>query len=121
MFGAPEATFPLGRVALEPTPAGHDRRDDSRSRPQELDPMDHVNNAVYADWLEERVIAAGGEADVRAIPRTMRLEYARAVDAGATILVDAWRDERGWSARVRDEAGGDFLRARLEPPAASSP
>ena len=23
-------------------------------RPQELDPMDHVNNAVYADWLDER-------------------------------------------------------------------
>ena len=23
--------------------------------------MDHVNNAVYADWLDEAVIAAGGE------------------------------------------------------------
>ena len=83
--------------------------------------MDHVNNAVYADWVDERVIGAGGEADVRAIPRTMRLEYARAVDAGATILVDAWREERGWSVRVHDEAAGDFLRARLEPAAVSSP
>ena len=53
--------------------------------------MDHVNNAVYADWLEERVIAAGGVADVRAIPRLARLEYARAAEAGSTV--DAtWRD-----------------------------
>ena len=29
----------------------------SASGPQELDPMDHANNAVYADWLDERVIA----------------------------------------------------------------
>ena len=119
-FWAPEANFPLGRVALDQAPASQIAAT-IRARPQELDPMDHVNNAVYADWVDERVIGAGGEADVRAIPRTMRLEYARAVDAGATILVDAWRDERGWSVRVRDEAGGDFLRARLEPAAVSSP
>ena len=24
--------------------------------------MDHVNNAVYADWLDEAVLAAGGNA-----------------------------------------------------------
>ena len=38
--------------------------------------MDHVNNAVYADWLDEAVLAAGGEAAVRAVPRLARLEYA---------------------------------------------
>ena len=119
-FWAPDANFSLGRVALDQAPASQIAAT-IRARPQELDPMDHVNNAVYADWVDERVIGAGGEADVRAIPRTMRLEYARAVDAGATILVDAWREERGWSVRVRDEAGGDFLRARLEPAAVSSP
>ena len=39
------------------------RRDARRTfavRPHELDPMDHVNNAVYLDWLEEAVLAAGG-------------------------------------------------------------
>lgn len=82
--------------------------------------MDHVNNAVYADWVDERLLEAGGEADIRSIPRTMRLEYARAVDAGATVLVDAWRDDVGWSCRVRDEAGEDYLRARLEPTEVSS-
>jgi acyl-ACP thioesterase len=114
-FWAPQASFPLGRVALDEAPADEAAVLPVHVRPQELDPMDHVNNAVYADWVDERLLGAGGEADVRAIPRTMRLEYARAVDRGATVLVDAWRDAGGWSCRVRDEAGVDCLRARLEP------
>ena len=77
--------------------------------------MDHVNNAVYADWVDEAVIRAGAERDVRAIPRTMRLEYARAVEAGASVLADVWRDGSGWSSRIRDTGGVEYLRARLEP------
>jgi acyl-ACP thioesterase len=113
-FGAPEATFLLGRVALEdmPTTADHEA---FAVRPQELDPMDHVNNAVYADWVDEGILASAGEADVRALPRTMRLEYARAVDASATVAAETWRDDSGWSCRIRDASGADYLRARLEP------
>jgi acyl-ACP thioesterase len=111
-FWAPVATFPLGRVTLAEPP-------DERLgltidvRPQELDPMDHVNNAVYADWVDESVMRHGGEADVRAIPRTMGLEYARAVEAGGKVLVDAWRERTGWSVRVRDASGTEYLRSRL--------
>jgi acyl-ACP thioesterase len=90
-------------------------------RPQELDPMDHVNNAVYADWVDERILGLGGEPDVRAIPRTVRLEYARAVEPGSTILAEAWRDEGGWSCLLRDAAGAAYLRARLEPDEVNSP
>ena len=62
VFGAPDAPFALARVPLaDPPPAARSSR--FAVRPQELDPMDHVNNAVYADWLEEQVIAAGGLAD----------------------------------------------------------
>ncbi len=115
-FWAPEATFPLGRVALGDPPPDVDGASIS-VRPQELDPMDHVNNAVYADWVDEQVIRSGGEEDVRIIPRVIRLEYARAVDAGATVVADAWRDADGWSCRIRDAAGNECLRARLEPAA----
>ena len=77
--------------------------------------MDHVNNAVYADWLEEQVMAAGGRADVRSIPRVARLDYARAAEAGATVEATTWPDRRGqWSCRVTDADGADLLRARLE-------
>jgi acyl-CoA thioester hydrolase len=59
-FPAPLSNDTLGRVALPAAPrsAAHAR---FRVRPQELDPMDHVNNAVYVDWLEESVLAAGAD------------------------------------------------------------
>lgn len=118
-FGAPPATFALARVDLGDPP------DEARTatfsvRPQELDPMDHANNAAYADWLEEQVIEAGGDAGVaatRALPRLARLEYARSAERGATVLATTWRDPdgAGWSCRVDAADGTALLRARLEP------
>lgn len=113
VFGAPPASFGLARVAVGEMPP-----DASRTRltvrPQELDPMDHVNNAVYADWLDEAVLAAGGTTAVRDVPRLARLEYARAAAAGASVDVGVWPDGDAWSCRLGD-ADGDLLRARLEP------
>jgi hypothetical protein len=71
---------------------------------------------VYADWVEEQVIAAGGLADVRVIPRLARLEYARAAEAGATVDAVTWREAAGWSCRIADSAGPELLRGRLERP-----
>ena len=113
--------IPLGRVALGDPPADVDGASFT-VRPQELDPMDHVNNAVYADWVDEQVIRPAAMADVRAIPRVIRLEYARAVDAGATV-VDRRVARAGRSGRAgsRDAVGAECLRARLEPAAVSRP
>ena len=114
MFGAAAATFPLARVDLPP-PADVATPNRFDVRPQELDPMDHVNNAVYADWLDEQVTVAGGVEAVRAIPRFARLEYARAAERGATVEARTWRDDEGsWSCRIDDIAGTELLRARLE-------
>jgi acyl-CoA thioesterase FadM len=113
VFGTTQTAIELGRVELGDAPAGATRAA-LTVRPQELDPMDHVNNAVYADWLDERVIAAGGRADVRAIPRVARLDYARAAEAGATVEATTWRGLDGpWSCRIADADGADLLRARL--------
>jgi acyl-ACP thioesterase len=118
VFGAPNVTVPLARVGLDDSP------EDAATaafavRPQELDPMDHANNAVYGDWLEERIIDAGGAAGVaatRAIPRLARLEYARPADSGATVHATTWlAADGGWSCRLTDPSGVDLLRARLEP------
>ena len=112
IFGMPQGPVSLARVDLPSAPAEADRASFT-VRPQELDPQDHVNNAVYADWLEERVLAAGGSDDVHAIPRLVRLEYARAAEAAATVTADTWRDTGdSWACRIAD-AGGDLLRARL--------
>ena len=79
--------------------------------------MDHVNNAVYADWLDEAVIATGpdGLDATRALPRLARLEYARAAEPGAEVTASTWADEAGWSCAIADSAGTALLRARLEP------
>jgi len=113
-FGAPEATVALGRVELgsASSDAVVGRFD---VRPQELDPMDHANNAVYADWLDEAVIAAGDLAATRAVPRRVRLEYAQSAERGATVGSTVWRADDGWSCRLSDAAGTELLRARLEP------
>jgi acyl-ACP thioesterase len=117
VFGAPAATFGLARV--DPgEPAADATRTRLEVRPQELDPLVHVNNAVYADWLDEAVLAAGGEAAVRAIPRLARLEYVRAIEPGTHPEIAVWPAGGGWSCRVTDADGtarADRLRARLEP------
>jgi len=113
IFGATSGAFGLARVALDEAPR------DAASvavtvRPHELDPMAHVNNAVYADWLEEAVAQAGDPDAARAIPRLMRLEYAAPADAAARLTADVWQDDAGWSYRLHDSVGGELLRARLE-------
>jgi len=116
-FRIPEATGQVGRVALPPAPPGASTgRRSFAVRPQELDPMAHVNNAVYLDWLEEAVLALGGEAargDLASIPRRYRLEYAVAADAGASVADEAWRDDGGWSYRLTAPDGPDLFRATV--------
>ena len=111
-FGTPKATFPLGRVDVG-EPAADARTATFEVRPQELDPMDHVNNAVYADWLDEAVIGAGDPAAARAVPRLARLEYARSAEPAATLSGVVWQADGGWAYRLSEAAGPELLRARL--------
>jgi acyl-ACP thioesterase len=120
-FRIPVSTDQIGRVALPATPVDASRRS-FEVRPQELDPMDHVNNAVYLDWLEEAILRAapapaGGRAALATTPRVYRLEYAAAADPDTTITDAAWPGEDGgWSYRLSGPDGTDLFRARLEPP-----
>jgi acyl-ACP thioesterase len=117
-FRIPEMTGQIGRVALPPTPASAARRSFT-VRPHELDPMDHVNNAVYVDWLEESIVSAdpaGGRRLLAAVPRRYRLEYAAAADPGMNLTDASWTDESGMTAyRLSvDDGGGDLFRATFE-------
>ena len=86
-------------------------------RLRELDPLNHANNGVYLDWLEEAVIAAGadGESAAAGLPRRYRMEYLRPAERGAALVSSAWRDGPGWAYRLSDDDGADLLRGRLEP------
>jgi Acyl-ACP thioesterase len=74
-------------------------------RRHELDPMGHVNNAVYLDWAEEAVAAAGGPIDD--LPRRWRLEFLGAARPTSTILARPWPTETGWSCVVDDPSTGE--------------
>jgi acyl-ACP thioesterase len=83
-------------------------------RRHELDPMDHVNNAVYLDWLEESVSGMDAMApDLHALPRRYRLEYAASAEPGSTIDALTWRDGAAWLHRQSAD-GTELLRARFE-------
>ncbi|HET9344804.1 MAG TPA: acyl-ACP thioesterase domain-containing protein [Candidatus Limnocylindrales bacterium] len=117
-FRIPEASGQIGRVALPPTPDGTVGRSFA-VRPHELDPMDHVNNAVYLDWLEEAVLgaaAATGEAlRLDATPRRYRLEYAAAADAGMILADAAWRESDGsWRYKITANDGPEVFRAAID-------
>ena len=116
-FRIPEATGQINRVSLPPTPDGASRRSFA-VRPHELDPMDHVNNAVYLDWLEGAVLAASSEkgADVISdLPRRYRLEYAAAADRGMHVTDAAWLGAEGtWSYRLVCADGPELFRATID-------
>ena len=85
-------------------------------RLRELDPMNHTNNSVYLDWLDEAVAAAGadGDAATAGFPRNYRMQYLRPAEPGAALVSTAWRDGPGWAYRLAD-ADGDLLRGVLVP------
>ena len=98
-------------------------------RPSDLDPIDHVNNAVYVDWLEEAVESigwAGGAASTTAsavaasavaataagaTPGTLRLEYLASAARGDRIAVDIFGTPEAWRARISRVDGPELLRA----------
>ena len=85
-----------------------------RVRPQDLDPMGHVNNAVYLDWLEEAVTSAGDSVASVTVPRRVAIEYAASAEPGDTLEAVAWPADRGWWVRLTRVAdGATVLRARL--------
>jgi acyl-ACP thioesterase len=123
IFGGAELMGSVGRIPLPPTPADAIRRRFAVRR-QELDPMEHANNAVYLDWLEESIVGTAEPAAARAattdLPRRYRMEFALAVEAGAELEDAAWRDDTGWSYRLAGAGGGaDRFRARVATGAAA--
>ena len=119
-FSVPPGSFEPGRVPLPPTPpdAAILR---TGVRPRDIDPMGHVNNAAYVDYLEEAMLAVG-EASARAIavvPRRIRIEYAAAAAPGAVLGGSAWRFDdadgggHGWAWRLSDEADRELARGRI--------
>ena len=117
-FAVPPGTFEPVRVPLPETPPDATVLR-AVVRPQDLDPMGHVNNAAYLDYLEEALHAAGdpGRRMLVEVPRRVRLEYAAAAAPGAALVGAAWRDRAagdvGWAWRLTDDDGRDLARGQV--------
>ena len=118
-FLATVAGFDPGRVPLAPTPESAAVLE-LTARPQDLDPMGHVNNAAYVDYLEESLLAAGGTAAAlrAAIPRRIRLEYLAPATPGVELRASLWRDASAgterWAWRLVDAGGRNLAHATVD-------
>jgi acyl-ACP thioesterase len=81
-------------------------------RPSDLDPLDHVNNAVYVDWLEEALDAAGWREATHVQPRSYRLEYLASAERGDSVIVDLFGIPDTWTGRISRADGSELVRAR---------
>ena len=117
-FDVPPQDFEPGRVKL-PSAAVIVREHLTVVRPQDLDPMGHVNNAAYLDYLEEDLLAEGGDAAALtyATPRRFRLEYVQPAAPGDELTGTTWRlahgPGRAW--RLTDASGRELARGLVTP------
>jgi acyl-CoA thioester hydrolase len=117
-FRATATGFEPGRVPLPPAP-GDAVVLGLRARPQDLDPMGHVNNAAYVDYLEETLLAAGADAAIipQAVGRRLRLEYLAPAAPGPELRAALWPEPfdgaPGFAWRLGDASGRDLAHARV--------
>ena len=117
-FEGASQTFEPGRVTLPAMPTDGGRPHRSLARPQDTDPMGHVNNAAYLDYFEEALLTEGGEAAAltAALPRRFRLEYVVPASPGTEVLGTVWPlagHEAGCAWRLDDEGGCELARGLL--------
>lgn len=96
---APGATFEPARLRLPATPPSTTRWR-SLIRRADLDPMGHVNNAAYVDFLEEALMAGR----TPGLPRTWHIEYVLPALPDQALTADLWRWGDGWAWRLRGDA-----------------
>ena len=85
-------------------------------RRSEADPMAHVNNAGYLDYLDEQyltVFDAPMDAPLP-LPRRYRAEFVGSAVPGATLVGRSWQGETAWCYRLADDEGREMFRALLE-------
>jgi acyl-ACP thioesterase len=111
-FPTPSMSSPLLRVPQGAPPDGVRRRRLDVRR-QDIDPMNHANNAVFVDWIEEALDGLGG---VREGSLRYRLEFVAAATLGMTLEAAAWPADgnAAWNVRLTAPDGTVVLRADVE-------
>jgi acyl-CoA thioesterase FadM len=111
-FGGIPDPFEMHKVALPAAPPdAFERRFHVRRR--DLDPLDHVNNSVYVDYLEEALEGAGQGELLRVTPRRYALDFAASAARDEPLTGRAWPHDGGWAYRLSREDGTEVFRARV--------
>ncbi|HEX2625917.1 MAG TPA: acyl-ACP thioesterase domain-containing protein [Candidatus Limnocylindrales bacterium] len=79
-------------------------------RGRDLDPLDHVNNAVYLDWLWEARDAAGAAWTATPVA-ALDIEYLASAARGDTVTVAMHGTPAAWTAVIRGSSGVELVRA----------
>lgn len=106
------ATFELLKVCLPETPADA-AETRIRVRRRDLDPLDHVNNSVYIDYLEDALEAAGQGALLAATPRRYEIDIVASAERNNLLVGRAWPLAGGWAYRLSRDDGTEIFRARV--------
>jgi medium-chain acyl-[acyl-carrier-protein] hydrolase len=113
------ATFDMMKVALPPTPPDAAERT-FRVRRRDLDPLNHVNNSVYIDYLEEALEAAGQGVLLTAMPWRYEIDFVAAAERDNLLVGRTWPleggvdgAEGGLAYRLSREDGTEIFRARV--------
>jgi acyl-ACP thioesterase len=109
---ARDAIKPI-RVNLPPTPAAASELAFTARR-SELDPMGHVNNAAYLDYVDEQQAHVGRVGALTHVPRRYRIEYVGAAEPASKLVGHGWEDGPAWCYRLADIAGRELVLARVE-------
>ena len=94
------------------SPSANNRRTrpslELRVRPQDLDPMRHVNNARYLDFVDE--VLGGPDPGAR----RYTLEFLRPAAPDEILTASAWRAGVAWSVSIAGAPADQVLRAMVE-------
>jgi acyl-CoA thioesterase FadM len=107
-------SFEMLKVTLPDTPVEAFERRFQVAR-RDLDPLSHVNNSVYVDYLEEALAATGADAAglLETTPRRYEVDFLASAERDDILVGRTWPHEGGWAYRLSRDNGTEVFRARV--------
>jgi acyl-ACP thioesterase len=99
-------------LRLDLPPAKDVGRLEFSARRSEVDPMGHVNNAVYLDYIDEHLAATGRRSAVRHVPRRYQGEFLAAAAPEMAMHGEGWLADGSWNYRL-SSGDRELFRARF--------